>query len=103
MEAGARAVRGRSAVPVVVGGALLVLGASVPAAQAGPPFVTDDPAPTAAGHWEIYNFVTGVHTIGAASGEAGFDINYGAAKNLQITLVLPVAFDDAETADVGSG
>jgi len=104
MEAGARAVSRWSAVAmIVVGAALLAFGASVPGAQAGPPYVTDDPAPTDTGHWEIYNFVTGVHTPGDTSGEAGFDINYGAAKDLQLTLVLPLAFDDAETADVGSG
>ncbi len=59
---------------------------------AGPPFVTDDAEPTDLGHWEIYNFATGVGTSGEVSGEAGFDLNYGAAKDLQLTVVLPAQF-----------
>ena len=34
--------------------------------RAGPPFVTDDPVPTDPGHWEIYNFVSGVRAGEAA-------------------------------------
>lgn len=71
------------------------------AAFAGPPFVTDDPQPTDTGHWEIYNFATGVRTPGDTSGEAGLDVNYGAAKDLQLTAVVPIAFDTGRA--VGSG
>jgi hypothetical protein len=78
----------------------LLLVASVAAiaapAWAGPPYVTDDPQPTEPGHWEIYSFVTGAHVEGATSGEGGFDLNYGAAKDLQLTLVIPAAFDRSE-------
>lgn len=62
-------------------------------AEAGPPFLTDDPAPTDLGHWEIYNFVNGSKSQGAVDGEAGVDLNYGAAKDLQLTAVLPLAYD----------
>jgi len=78
------------------------LGAAAPA-LAGPPYVTDDPEPTDPGRWEIYNFVDGDHTPGVTSGEAGFDINYGAAKDVQLTLVLPAAYVDAGAFDVGGG
>ncbi|HEY3814346.1 MAG TPA: hypothetical protein VGL66_14075 [Caulobacteraceae bacterium] len=61
-------------------------------AFAGPPFLTDDPQPTDQGHWEIYNFVDGVHTPGDTSGEAGLDLNYGGAKDLQLTAVIPAQF-----------
>jgi len=83
----------------------LVAAAAVSATPswAGPPYVTDDPAPTDAGHWEIYNFVDGDHTPGLTAGEAGFDINYGAAKDVQLTLVLPLAYTDATALDVGGG
>jgi hypothetical protein len=54
-------------------------------AYAGPPYLSDDPEPTDTGHWEMNNI----------SGETGFDINYGAAKGLQLTAVLPLAFGDA--------
>ena len=65
-------------------------------ARAGPPFVTDDPAPTDLGHWEVYNFVAGVRANGATGGQAGLDINYGGAKDLQLTAVVPLGFDTGE-------
>lgn len=61
-------------------------------AVAGPPYLTDDPQPTEPGHWEIYNFVQGTVGYGALLGEAGLDLNYGGAKNLQLTAVLPIGF-----------
>ena len=64
-------------------------------AQAGPPYLSDDPQPTDVGQWEIYNFAIGAGVSNAFGGEAGFDINYGAAKDLQLTAVLPLAFDNA--------
>ena len=64
-------------------------------AMAGPPYVTDDPEPTERRHWEIYNFVAGSRVAGDTAGEAGFDFNYGAAKDVQATLVIPLAYDDA--------
>jgi hypothetical protein len=72
-------------------------------AWAGPPYVTDDPAPTDPGHWEIYNFVDGERTPGVTEGEAGFDLNYGAAKDVQLTLVLPAAYSDEDRFDLGGG
>ena len=73
--------------------AIVALLAAWPApTHAGPPYVTDDAEPTDLGHWEIYNFVTGIGTPGEVAGEGGFDLNYGAAKNLQLTLVLPAQF-----------
>jgi hypothetical protein len=64
------------------------------AAIAGPPFLTDDPQPTEPGHWEIYNFVQGTAGNGALLGEAGLDLNYGGAEDLQLTAVLPIGFDN---------
>jgi hypothetical protein len=73
-------------------------------AWAGPPYVTDDPQPTERGHWEIYNFVTGTHLEGDTSGEAGLDFNYGGAEDLQLTLVIPAAYDRSEgETHVGMG
>ena len=81
--------------------AALLLGSP---AQAGPPYITDDPAPTERGHWEIYNFVGGGHVAGETAGEGGFDLNYGAAEDLQLTLVLPFAYDRADgNTDLGLG
>jgi len=61
-------------------------------AMAGPPYLSDDPEPTDIGHWEIYNFAIGLGGPGGLAGEAGLDLNYGAAKDLQLTAVLPLAF-----------
>ena len=62
-------------------------------ALAGPPFVTDDPQPTDDGRYEIYAFSAGTATGDGSSGQAGIDFNYGGAENLQLTMVLPFAYD----------
>ncbi len=61
-------------------------------ACAGPPYVTDDPEPTDLGHWEVYNFIAVVGAAGGSSGQGGVDANYGAAKDLQLTVVAPLDF-----------
>jgi len=68
----------------------LLLGASP--AMAGPPYLTDDPEPTDYKHFEIYNFTNGTATRADTSGEAGIDINYGGAPNLQLTATIPAAY-----------
>jgi hypothetical protein len=72
--------------------AALVLAAS--GAWAGPPYATDDPEPTDIGHWEIYAFTAGTRDHGALDGTAGFDLNYGAIEDVQLTATLPLAFAD---------
>lgn len=62
-------------------------------AWAGPPFLTDDPEPTDTGHWEIYGpLIEGEGRGSDFEGTTGVEVNYGAAKNLQITVGLPVAY-----------
>ena len=80
---------------------ILVLLLSAAPASAGPPYVTDDPQPTDTGHWEVYSFATATQASGDLSGEAGLDINYGAAKNLQLTAVVPVSFENANRFGAG--
>lgn len=60
------------------------------AAWAGPPYVTDDPQPTDLGKWEVYGFGEGMRFAHATEGATGFDINYGAGKDLQLTSVIEV-------------
>ncbi|MBV9045241.1 MAG: transporter [Alphaproteobacteria bacterium] len=60
---------------------------------AGPPYVTDDPEPTPEGGFEVYGFAGGTVTQDGSGGAAGIDFNYGGAKDLQLTFVLPLAFD----------
>lgn len=62
-------------------------------AAAGPPYVTDDPEPTDEGHYEIYAFTAGTSTRDDTGGQAGIDFNYGGAQDLQLTMVVPFAYD----------
>lgn len=59
-------------------------------ALAGPPYLTDDPVPTDIGHWEIYAFTEGEGQHSTFDGDAGFDLNYGPMKNVQLTSTLPL-------------
>lgn len=63
------------------------------AAEAGPPYVTDDPQPTDAGKYEIYLFAGGASARDGSGGAGGIDFNYGAAPDLQLTAVLPLAWN----------
>jgi hypothetical protein len=75
----------------------------VPAAYAGPPFKTDDPVPTDRGHWEIYTYATGSRADDTTSGGAGLDMNYGAGEQLQLTVVVPAAWENAAGTTFGMG
>jgi hypothetical protein len=77
---------------------ILMLGVASPLA-AGPPFLTDDPAPVEFRHWEAYIFATHDVARDATQVEGpGFELNIGAAPNLQLHLVTPFA-----TASVAGG
>jgi outer membrane putative beta-barrel porin/alpha-amylase len=79
----------------LLGGSILALGFCSVAALAGPPYITDDPEPTELGHYENYLFATGTSTRDGSSGSAGLDLNYGGAPDLQLTAVLPLAFQSS--------
>jgi len=64
------------------------------AAFAGPPYITDDPDPTETGHYEIYLFASGTRTQDGKDGAFGLDMSYGAAPDLQLSLTVPVAFEN---------
>ena len=83
---------GRKAAGILLGACLPLLAPE--RAFAGPPFITDDPEPVDLGHWEIYGFSAGTQVEGDRNGTlAGVEINNGAAPNLQLHLVVPMAFD----------
>jgi hypothetical protein len=66
----------------------------IPCAEAGPPYVADDPEPVDYQHWEFY--VASMHSKygGDWSGTAPhFELNYGAVPNLQLHLIAPLAYD----------
>lgn len=63
-------------------------------ALAGPPFITDDPEPVDLHHWEVYAFSAATQVKGDFGGTlAGTEVNYGAAPNLQLHIIVPLAFD----------
>lgn len=82
----------------------LLLGAPT-CARAGPPFLTDDPEPTETGHWEIYcPLVEGEGRGAEYAGSVGAEINYGPARNVQLTIGLPIAFrHDRTRMEWGAG
>jgi hypothetical protein len=62
-------------------------------ASAGPPFLNDDPEPVEFKHWEAYLFSTHDakrHSIDALG--PAFEFNLGAAPNLQLHLIVPLAY-----------
>lgn len=71
--------------------AIAALTAATPA-FAGPPYLTDDPEPTEPGHWEVYAFAAAEGRHSTLDADAGFDLNYGAVKGVQLTATLPLSF-----------
>ncbi|MHB8637671.1 MAG: hypothetical protein ACYC96_14485 [Fimbriimonadaceae bacterium] len=64
-------------------------------AAGGPPYNTDDPEPVDWHHWEVYVASIYSHTPGLVSGTLPhFEVNYGAAPNLQLHIIAPLAFSD---------
>jgi hypothetical protein len=82
-----------SAPRAIVLGAVLLLGwAARCAAQAGPPYQTDDPDPVPLHHFEAYVFELSDRTTGGtAVSVPSFEMNWGAAPNLQLHVVIPLA------------
>lgn len=73
-----------------VAACVLVLGCGL-GLHAGPPFLTDDPAPVDLHHWEFYLFGQGDRTAGDNAVVApAVEFNYGVAPNTQLHLVAPV-------------
>jgi hypothetical protein len=60
-------------------------------ALAGPPYITDDPEPTDTGHWENYLYTESARVAGQGhTPEAGFEVNYGAFEDTQLTWSVPL-------------
>ncbi|MBS0471766.1 MAG: transporter [Proteobacteria bacterium] len=78
---------------LIAGGLAIGLALCALPASAGPPYVTDDPEPTEAGHYEIYLYAGGSSARDGSGGAGGIDFNYGAAPDLQLTAVVPLGWD----------
>ena len=62
-------------------------------ARAGPPYSTDDPEPVGYLHWEFYLATQNERTSNGSTGTAPhFEVNFGAAPNLQLHLIVPLAY-----------
>jgi hypothetical protein len=63
-------------------------------AQAGPPYVTDDPEPVPYQHFEFYNLSLGTAIRGDTQGEGpAWEYNYGIIPNGQAHIIAPLTFD----------
>jgi hypothetical protein len=78
--------------PLGGAGALFAALCLASSAMAGPPYITDDPIPTDTHHWEIYTYTDNSFSHHDHEGEAGLDMNYGLAKNTQLTAVVAGAY-----------
>jgi len=83
--------------------ALAAAGLVAAPAFAGPPYVTDDPEPTDLAKWEVYGFASGIGFAHGVDGETGFDVNYGAAKDLQASAVVSLDVQHDRGAAVQTG
>lgn len=74
---------------------ILACSALAAPALAGPPFSTDDPVPVELGHWEIDAFSTATRAAGETAGilPPGLEVDYGAAPDLQMHIIVPLSFD----------
>ncbi len=72
-------------------------------ARAGPPYVTDDPEPTRTGGWENYVYLSGADTLGVTAGQAGVELNYGAAPDLQLSVTVPEDYVSSHGLRAGAG
>lgn len=73
-------------------------------AAAGPPFLTDDPVPVGLHHWEAYVFSTYDHgPDGSDLALPAFEVNLGAAPELQLHLVVPWAWSEQAGGGFRSG
>jgi hypothetical protein len=72
----------------------LVAGCLAGPVAAGPPFLTDDPEPVSLHHYEAYVFGTLDHEDGSTFLQVpAFEFNVGAAPNLQLHVVVPLAYE----------
>ena len=83
--------------------ALFALALASAPAWPGPPYFTDDPVPTDESHFEIYAFADGLHNSAGTSSNLGIDFNYGGARDVQLTAVLPIGEEQPRGAGSSAG
>ena len=58
---------------------------------------------TRTGGWENYLYASGTNLAGGTAGQAGVELNYGGARDLQLSLSLPLDFDAGGGGRSGGG
>jgi hypothetical protein len=102
MNVAARCAAARLCVGLAASALMLVAGS----AEAGVPFVTDDPGTPEAGHYEMNIATQYTHRRGEDSGVLpSLELNYGATDNLELHFLAGLAFDrqSPSGARFGSG
>ena len=88
-------------VPIIFS-TLLLICIWVQPAHAGPPFLTDDPEPVEFRHFEFYTFSTlDKSDDGYSVSAPAFELNMGAAPNLQLHVVVPIQISVPDSAGIG--
>jgi len=73
-------------------------------ALAGPPYYTDDPEPIPYRHWELYLASQSAHNRDGWAGTAPhFEVNYGVVPNLQLHIIVPLAYSSPDNGRAAYG
>jgi len=81
-------------------GVCIALLTAPPMAQAGPPFLTDDPETVPHGHWELYVASRLSHeSSGTTATLPEIEINHGIIENLQLHAIFPLVLNAPDGGD----
>lgn len=84
--------------------AFFIMSFLIPAAIAGPPFITDDPEPVENQHWEFYIANQYSHDKDAVLATAPhIEVNFGIIPNVQLHLIAPLAYTTPHTGPTSYG
>jgi hypothetical protein len=73
-------------------------------AIAGPPYDTDDPVPVSFRSWEFYTSSHSSYSRTLTQGTLPhFELNYGVIKNVQLHLIVPLAFNNEYDGNIKYG
>lgn len=72
-------------------------------AQAGPPFLTDDPVPVDLHHSEVNVIYQQTRSSDGRAGAFSGELNYGCVREVQCHVSIPMAFDQANAGPYRSG
>jgi hypothetical protein len=73
-------------------------------ARAGPPYTTDDPEPVPLHAWEVYAATVTERGLEGWTGTAPhFEVNYGAAPEVQVHLITPLVYSAPRSGNFAYG